>query len=63
LNASVGVIGGDGTYTFSLFARNLTDENFVTSIFDLPFDAAGGLGQFVTPDAQRTVGLSLNVVY
>lgn len=63
LNASLGIIGGDGAYTLSLFARNLTDENFVTSIFDLPFDAAGGLGQFVSADAQRTVGLSLNVVY
>lgn len=63
LNASVGLIGGDGAYTVSLFARNLTDENFVTSIFDLPFDGAGGFGQFTTADAQRTVGVALNVVY
>lgn len=63
LNASIGLIGGDGAYTLSVFGRNLTDENFVTSIFDLPFDGAGGLGQFVTADAQRTVGVSLNVVY
>ena len=63
LNASLGLIGNDGGYTVSLFVRNLTDENFVTSIFDLPFDAAGGLGQFVTTDAQRTVGLALNVSY
>jgi len=63
LNASLGLIGNDGGYTVSLFARNMTDENFVTSIFDLPFDAAGGLGQFVTADAQRTIGVSLNVSY
>jgi iron complex outermembrane recepter protein len=63
LNASLGAEFDDGRIVASLFARNLTDENFVTSIFDLPFDGAGGLGQYTTPDARRMVGVSLNIAY
>lgn len=61
LNGSVGITAADGRFSLSVFARNLLDQNYVTSIFDLPFDAAGGLGQFVTPDARRTVGVSVNL--
>jgi iron complex outermembrane receptor protein len=63
LNASFGARFWSDRASLSIFGRNLTDENFVTSIFDLPFDANGGLGQFVTADAQRTIGLSLNIDY
>jgi len=45
------------------FARNLLDQNFVTSIFDLPFGGAGDLGQFVTRDAERTLGVQIGFKY
>ena len=61
LNASLGVIGSDGKYTLSVFARNLFDTNYVTGIADLPFDGAGGLLQFVTPEADRTIGAAVNL--
>lgn len=63
LNASVGAEFDDGRIIATLFAKNLTNQNFVTSIFDLPFDGAGGLGQYTTPDAQRMVGVSLSIAY
>ena len=61
VNGSIGVIVGDGKYTLSLFVKNLFDQNYVTSIFDLPLDATGGLGQFVTRDAQRSIGGSVRM--
>ena len=60
LNASAGFDVGDNA-TISVFGKNLFDTNFVSSIGDLPFDAAGGLLQFVTPDARRTVGVQANL--
>ena len=58
VNGSLGVELDDGRLSLSVFARNLFDTNFVTSIFDLPIDAAGGYGQFVTFEAKRTVGIA-----
>lgn len=60
LNGSVGV-DVDRKITVSIFAKNLFDQNFVTSIFDLPLDSAGGLGQYVTRDAERTLGVQANL--
>jgi iron complex outermembrane receptor protein len=62
-NVSLGAEFYEGKVVATLFARNLTDENFVTSIFDLPFDGAGGLGQYTTTDARRLIGVSLNIAY
>ena len=59
LNAAAGFEVGPNL-TFSLFGKNLLDENYVTSIADLPLDAAGGLLQFTTRDAQRTLGVQLS---
>lgn len=61
LNGAVGASFAEGRVTASVFARNLLDQNYVTSIFDLPFDQIGGLGQFVTQEAARTVGVQLRV--
>jgi iron complex outermembrane recepter protein len=61
VNGAVGVASADGRWQAAVFVRNLFDQNYVTSIFDLPFDSAGGFGQFVTRDAQRTVGVQANV--
>ncbi len=57
LNATVGATFNDERITVDLWGRNLLDTNYVTSIFELPFDGAGGLGQFVTRDADRRVGV------
>jgi len=61
LNTSLGMIGGDGRSTVSVFARNLLDKYYVSGIADLPFDGAGGLLQFVTPESQRTIGVAASV--
>lgn len=60
LNGSIGVDIGEHA-TVSVFAKNLFDRNFVTSIGGLPFDGIGGLSQFVTRDAERTVGVQANL--
>ncbi len=61
VNGSIGVAGRQDRWQLAAFARNLLDQNYVTSIFDLPFDGAGGFGQFVTRDAHRTIGVQGNV--
>lgn len=61
LNTSLGLVLADGRATLSVFARNLLNTNFVSGIADLPFDGAGGLLQFVTPEARRTVGIATNL--
>lgn len=61
VNGTAGVTLMDGKLTVAAFVRNLFDQNFVTSIFDLPFGGPGDLGQFVTRDAQRTAGIQLGV--
>lgn len=63
LNGAIGLSTADERINVSVFARNLLDQNYVTSIFDLPFDQIGGLGQFVTQEAARTVGVQLRVSY
>lgn len=57
LNATAGVTFNDERITLAVWGRNLFDRNFVTSIFDTPFDGAGGLAQFITRDASRTLGV------
>lgn len=61
VNGTVGVSFLNRKLTVAAYARNLFDTNFVTSIFDLPFGGAGDLGQFVTRDAERTVGVQVGV--
>ena len=61
VNATLGLTAGDGQYGLSLFVKNLFDENYVNQIFDLPFGELGDYGQFVTRDADRTVGVQARV--
>ena len=63
VNAQAGITAFDDRLSVAAYARNLFDKRYVTSIFDIPFDGAGGLGQFVTRDAQRTIGVQVNVRY
>ncbi len=61
VNGSVGFTVAEGKYGLSVFIKNLFDQNYVTSVFDLPFGGAGDFGQFVTRDAERTTGIQANV--
>lgn len=60
-NATAGVTFDNERITLAVWGRNLFDRNFVTSIFDLPFDGAGGLAQFLTRDASRTLGVRVGI--
>lgn len=60
VNLAVGMNFADGRFGISAFAKNLFDQNFVTNIFDLPLAGAGDLGQFVTRDAERLIGVQFN---
>lgn len=62
LDLQVGVTFWDDQATFSVFGRNLTDENFAEAIVAMPFDT-GGYAQFVTLEAQRTWGAKLSLRY
>jgi len=63
VNGTVGLSLLDERLTIAGFARNLFNQNFVTSIFDLPFGGVGDLGQFVVRDAQRTVGVQVGLKF
>ncbi|PKP81651.1 MAG: hypothetical protein CVT79_09650 [Alphaproteobacteria bacterium HGW-Alphaproteobacteria-18] len=62
LDMQVGVNFWENRATFTVFGRNLTDENFAEAIVAMPFDT-GGYAQFVTLEAQRTWGAKLSVRY
>ena len=59
VNGTAGLSFLDRKVTVAAYARNLFDQSFVTSIFDLPFGGAGD--RFVMRDAQRTVGIQLGL--
>lgn len=61
VNGTAGLSFLDHKVTVAAYVRNLFDQNFVTSIFDLPLAGPGDLGQFVTRDAQRTVGVQVGL--
>ncbi|AWW74430.1 hypothetical protein CD351_08325 [Erythrobacter sp. KY5] len=60
VNAVAGLSFADDRIGVNVFAKNLFDTNYVTNIFDLPFGGPGDLGQFVTRDAERLVGVQVN---
>ena len=61
LNAAIEIGTADERLSLSVFGRNLFDKNFVTSIFNQPFDGAGALGQFATRDAERTLDVQASL--
>ena len=70
LNAQLGFGREDGTWRVSVFARNLLNDYFVAGIFTTPFDSGlpgtnplstRGYSNIPALDAQRTVGLKLEV--
>lgn len=68
LDGALGISDPDQGWTLTLFAKNITDENYAELIFDTPFDsgsatALGGQSQFVGFNAQRTVGVRFDFAY
>jgi len=62
LGASVGVGAPNGSWQLSLWGKNLGDKRFTSNLISQPvLNAPGVYSQFTSPDARRTVGLTLNV--
>jgi iron complex outermembrane receptor protein len=62
VNAAVGLAGSEGRWKLSLFGKNLTDERYSLVYFSTPFGAApGAYSQFIPYEAQRVVGVSLDL--
>ena len=62
-DASIGAISGEGRYRLSFFVRNIFDKAFLTGISPQAQDGPGGYFHYVTLDAQRTIGVSLQAKY
>ena len=58
VDASVGVQTENGSYTASLFVKNLLDQRYATTIFANSF-LAGSYGQIMPADARRLIGIRL----
>jgi len=63
VNAAVGFGPQDGRWKASVFAKNLLDEFYRSAMFSTPFGSADGRGlsQFQVYEAQRVVGVALDV--
>jgi iron complex outermembrane recepter protein len=64
LGASVGIGASDDRWRVSLFGKNLTDQKFVDRVIGQP--VLGGVGiysQFVSPEAEQIVGVTLDVKF
>lgn len=56
LNAGIG--HPDGNWRIGLFARNLLDQRFHSSVIGLPFSDPGGRVNWLTREGRRTLGIS-----
>jgi iron complex outermembrane receptor protein len=64
VNASIGFSAQDDRWKLALFAKNLTDEHYAAVIFPTPLGAAPrNYSQFIPYEAQRIVGVSLDVAF
>jgi iron complex outermembrane receptor protein len=64
VNAAITLASSSNRWRASLFGKNLTDERFATRIFTTPSTTgANAYAQYVPYEAQRVVGLSLEVNY
>jgi iron complex outermembrane recepter protein len=62
LGANIGIGSEDGNWRISLFGKNLLDESFVNTVISQPvLNSPGVYSQFVSPDAERIVGVSLEL--
>ncbi len=60
VNLNVGLGSQEGSWRVGVYARNLFDEYYISAIETGIFDT-GGLVNVLNPEAQRTVGVSLDV--
>jgi iron complex outermembrane receptor protein len=60
VNGSVALASGE-TWKVSLFGKNLTDKRYSVVDFTTPLGATGSYSQFIPYEAQRVIGLSLDV--
>jgi iron complex outermembrane receptor protein len=64
VNASIGFAAEDERWKLALFGKNLTDEHYAAAIFPTPLGAAPrNYSQFIPYEAQRIVGVSLDVSF
>ncbi|MBW8812586.1 MAG: TonB-dependent receptor [Caulobacterales bacterium] len=64
INASVGVGPESRAWRVSVFGRNLTDKRYSLIDFSTPFGgASGSYSQFIPAEAQRRVGVALDLRY
>jgi iron complex outermembrane receptor protein len=64
VNASIGVSARDGHWKLAVFGKNLTDKRYASVIFNTPLGAAPrNYSQFIPYEAQRIVGVSLDVAF
>ena len=64
VNAAITLASSGNRWRASLFGKNLTDERFATRIFTTPSTTGvNAYAQYVPYEAQRVVGLSLEVNY
>jgi iron complex outermembrane receptor protein len=65
LNGSLGISTADGRWQFSLWGRNLTDEDFPFSIFNTPFGSnlGGDYSQVPTIENERRFGIAVSFQY
>ena len=61
-NASMGITSPDGTYKFTVYAKNLFDKRYETALLH-DFLVPGLVNQFVPRDAERYFGASLRVSF
>lgn len=62
MNASVGLTSADGKYTFTLYAKNLLDKQYATTLF-YDFLVPGLINHYVPREAERYFGASLRVSF
>jgi iron complex outermembrane receptor protein len=63
VNANVGIGESEGRWRLSLYARNLFDEHYVLNILGTPTGGVGSTSQTPLYEAQRVVGVGLDVKF
>ena len=63
VNANVGIGNDDGSIKFTVYARNLFDNNFVSRIHTMTFAPAGSYLQYFSGEGARTIGARLDYAF
>lgn len=62
-DSSVGAQTANGKYRVALFVKNVFDKGFLTGISPQTQDGPGGYFHYISLDAQRTMGVTLQMKY